>query len=134
MKSIIPLLPLIAALILSGCSTTTHQPRQRDYSDIPVTDIVVTVSCSEPGMEFTGTIVSDGHTEHLSGTGSSTFRATGHEFVCSFKKTSSDGRISISVSEDGQPLGSSSTPKRFGGVRAELLRTPSALHTLFTSF
>ena len=135
MKSITPRLILIAALVLSGCcSTTTHQPRQRDYSGMPATDIVVTISCSEPSMAFTGTIVSDGHTEQLSGTGSGTFRASGHEFVCSFKKTGREGRISISVSEGDQSLGSSSTPKRFGGVRAELLRTPSAQHTLFTTF
>jgi hypothetical protein len=124
-------LTLVVAIFLSGCNTTS--PRC-NYSGIPATEIIVTISCSEPSLRFTGTIVSDGHSEQLSGTGSATFHAKGHEITCSFKKTDVDGRISIAVSEAGKKLGSASTPQRFGGVRAELIRTPSKQHTLFTNF
>ena len=130
-KTISSLLALAAATLLVGCSTTSPH---RDFTGLPATDITVSLTCSEPSMTFTGTIVSDGQAEPLSGKGSGTFRATGHEFVCSFKKSEVEGRISISVSEDGKSLGSSSTSQRSGGVRAELLRTPSAQHTLFTTF
>jgi RHS repeat-associated protein len=34
----------------------------------------------------------------------------------------------------GKSIGSSSTAQRSGGVRAEVLRTPSAQHTIFTTF
>jgi hypothetical protein len=131
MKTIKSLLTIIATTLLFGCATT---PRHGDFSGMPATDITVTVSCGDPGMTFTGTIVSDGHSEQLSGAGSATFHATGHEFVCSFRKTGVAGRISISVSEAGESLGSSSTTDEFGGVRAELLRTPSRRHTIFTTF
>lgn len=131
MKNITLLLTLIAGAFLFGCGTPTH----RDFAGMPATAFAVTVSCSDASMRFEGTIISDGHSERLSGTGSGTFQATGHEIVCSFRKTSADGRISISVLEEaGKSLGSSTTAKPFGGVRAELLRTPSAEHTLFTTF
>jgi hypothetical protein len=96
--------------------------------------ITVSVSCSEPSMRFTGTIVSDGHSQELSGTGSGTYQASGHEIVCSFKKLDADGQISLAVSEAGKKLGDSSTPARFGGVRAELHRTWTRQSTSFTTF
>lgn len=129
MKAITLLLALSLTSLLFGCSTASLH---RDYSGIPATDIVVTVSCSDPKMGFAGTIVSDGQSQQLSGVGSGTFQATGHEFVCSFRKTDADGLISISVSEAGKVLGSSRTPD--SGVRAEVLRTPLAQHTVFTTF
>ena len=96
--------------------------------------ITASVSCSEPSMRFTGTIVSDGHSQELSGTGSGTYQASGHEIVCSFKKLDADGQISLAVSEAGKKLGDSSTPARFGGVRAELHRTWTRQSTSFTTF
>ena len=96
--------------------------------------ITASVSCSEPSMRFTGTIVSDGHSQELSGTGSGTYQASGHEIVCSFKKLDADGQISLAVSEAGKKLGNSSTPARFGGVRAELHRTWTGQSTSFTTF
>lgn len=131
MKTLTSLLSIVTTALLFGCATA---PRHHDYSGMPVTHIVVTVSCSAPDMKFSGTIVSDGSTEQLSGTGTTTYYATGHEFVCSFRKTGVAGRISISVSEAGESLGSSSTPEQFGGVRAELLRTSAVQHTVFTTF
>jgi hypothetical protein len=130
MKTIPTLLALITAAAFTGCSTT---PSQRDYSGMPATHIVATVSCSDPSMKFTGTIVSDGHSRQLSGIGSGTFRATGHEIICSFKKTGVDGQISISVSEADKQLGGSHTGS-MAGVRAEILRTPIEQHTVFTTF
>lgn len=129
MQTVTVLLALIAATCVVGCGTASHG---RDYSGTPATDIAVTVSCSRPTMGFAGTIVSDGQSRQLSGVGSGTFHATGHEFLCSFQKTEADGVISISASQAGVPLGGVGTPR--GGVRAELLRTPWAQHTLFTSF
>jgi hypothetical protein len=129
MRTTKALLALIAGTFLFGCG-------KPDYSGIPVTHVVVTVSCSNPGMRFTGTIVSDGRSEKLSGTGSGTYDATGHEMICYFKKTDIDGQISMSVSNAGRLVGRSSTPTRYGGVRAELLLidTPSRQHILFTTF
>ena len=131
MKTIASLLAVIAATILVGCSTTSPH---RDFTGLPATDITVSVTCSDPSMRFTGTIVSDGHPVQLGGTGHGTFSATGHEFVCSFKKTVADGQISISVSEAGKTIGSSDNGCKFGGVRAEVLRTPMEQHDIFTTF
>lgn len=119
----------MAAAVLTGCATTSSQ---RAYSG-PTTDIVVTVTCSNPNTRFTGSIVTDGHAVRTGGTGHGIFHATGHEFVCSFKKTDPNGRISISVSEAGKELGTSSTEDRFGGVRAEFLRTPAYQYDVFTT-
>jgi hypothetical protein len=84
-------------------------------------------------MGFTGTIVHDGHTKHVSSTGGGTFRVTGHEIVASFKKSGADGRISLEGSEAGVQLGNSSTDQKFGGVRAEFHHTPSVLQS-FSSY
>jgi hypothetical protein len=130
-KATITLFALLAVILLLGCRAPAPH---RGYSGLPATDIVVTVTCSEPGIGFAGTIVCDGRSEALSGTGRGTFGVTGHEFVCCFHKTGDGGRISISVAEAGQELGNSWTPKRSGGVRAELLRTPTAQHTIFTTY
>jgi hypothetical protein len=131
MKTIPSLLALFVTTILVGCSTKSPH---RDFTGLPATDITVSVTCSEPSMRFTGTIVSDGQTEQLSGTGSATFHASGHEFVCSFKKAGDEGRISLAVSEAGKNLGGSETGCKRGGVRAELLRIPGERHDIFTTF
>jgi hypothetical protein len=131
MKTIRSILALTATTILFGCSTTSPH---RDFTGLPATDITASVTCNEPTMRFTGTIISDGRTERFSGTGSGTFHASGHELVCSFKKTGGDGQISISVSEAGKVLGGSDTGCKFGGVRAEVLRTPTERHDIFTTF
>jgi hypothetical protein len=99
-----------------------------------MTKIAVIVTCSDPGMKFAGTIVTDGHSKRLSGIGTSTFHATGHEFVCSFKKTGADGLISVSVTEAGNNLGNAYTAGQFGGVRAEVVRTSAAPRNTFTTF
>ena len=98
------------------------------------TSITVSVTCSEPSMRFAGTIVSDGHSQELSGTGSATYHASGHSIICSFKKLDADGQISLAVSEAGKKLGDSSTPARFGGVRAELHHRWTMQSTSFTTF
>jgi hypothetical protein len=87
------------------------------------TDYTVVVSCSEPTMRFTGSIVSDGHPLVLYGTGIGTYRVRSRTIVCSFEKTQADGQISLAVSNAGQALGWSSTPARLGGVHAEIGRT-----------
>jgi len=131
MKTTTSLLTILAAVFLAGCSTPSSH---RDVSGMAKTHIVVTVTCSNPDTKFTGTIVSDGHSVQLAGTGHGTFRATGHELVCSFKKDGSDGGISISVSEAGNNLGSSNIATKFGGVRAEVVRKPTDLHETFSAF
>jgi hypothetical protein len=120
-----------AAAILIGCGTTqTH----RNLSGIPPAKIDVTVSCSNPATKFEGTIVSDGHSKPFNGVGSRTFHATGHEMICSFKKTGAEGQISISVSEAGNNLGNAYTGHEFGGVRAEIVRTAAGPHQTFSTF
>lgn len=131
MKVITFLSALIAVAFLAGCSTTSHR---RDFSGIPATDFTLCVTCGEPSIRYTGTIVSDGHSELVSGKGNGTYYISAHKIACSFKKTDADGRISLAVSEAGKTQGSSSTISRFGGVRAEVLRTPSEQHDVFTTF
>lgn len=132
MKSIIiSLLTIVVALALAGCRTTSSHP---DSSAIAKTHIVVTVTCSNPDTKFTGTIVSDGHSVQLHGTGHGAFHASGHQFVCSFKKDASDGQISISVSEAGKDLGNSSIARKSGGVRADIVRTAIEHHDTFSAF
>lgn len=128
MKSAISLVTIL--VVFGGCTTTA--PR-RDVSGMAKTEIVVTVSCSNPNTKFAGTIDSDGHTVQLSGKGHGTFHATGQEFVCLFKKDGTDGRISVSVSEGGNNLGYSSIATKFGGVSADIARTAMHQHTSFTS-
>lgn len=130
MKTTITLLTTLVAVVLAGCSST---PPHRDFSGTPNTEIVVTVTCSNPNTKFTGTIVSDGHTVQLAGTGHGTFHAKGHELVCSFRKDDSDGAISISVSEAGNNLGNSNIATRYGGVRADIVRTAIAHCDTFTA-
>jgi hypothetical protein len=132
MKATLSLITAItAAAILMGCGTTKSH---RDYSGIPAAKIDVTVSCSNPATKFEGTIVSDGHSEPFNGVGSGTFHATGHELICSFKKTGGEGQISISVSEAGNNLGNAYTGQKFGGVRAEIVRTAVGPHQTFSTF
>lgn len=96
--------------------------------------MVITVTCSNPDTRFTGSIVTDGHAVQAGGTGRATFHATGHEFVCSFKKADPAGQISLSVSEAGKELGNSNTGEKFGGVRAEFVRSLLVQSDLFTTF
>ena len=129
-KSIPSVLFILTATWLSGCSTIHPH---HDYSGIPATNIVVTITCSEPKTRFDGTIVCDGVSQLLSGVGSGSFSVSGHEFFCSFRKLDTPGSIAISVSEAGHSLGNSSTEAPSGGVRAEIFRTPLQYHTLFTT-
>ena len=125
------LLAIVTAILLAGCRTNSSNA---DSSSIAKTHIVVTVTCSNPDTKFTGTIVSDGHSVPLHGTGHGTFNASGHQLVCSFKKDASDGQISISVSEAGKDLGNSSIATKFGGVRADIVRTAMEHHDTFSAF
>jgi len=131
MKTTRSLLIIIAGVALAACSTTSSH---RDSSGRAKTEIVVTVTCSNPGTKFSGTIVSDGHTVQLGGTGHGTFHAAGHEFVCSFKNDGSDGQISISVSEAGKNLGNSRIATKYGGVRADIVRTGLEQRDTFTAY
>jgi hypothetical protein len=117
MKTVSSLLALLATTILIGCSATSSH---RDSTGLHATDITVSVTCSEPSMRFTGKIISDGHTEQLSGAGSGTFHARGQEFVCSFKKTDADGQISFTVSVTGKKLGDISTSEKYGEITARV--------------
>jgi len=131
MKNTTSVLAIFAAAVLAGCSLKSSDG---DFSGLPTTDIEVTVTCGKPDTRFAGTIVIDGQSVEKSGTGKATFHATGHKFVCSFKKTDQVGRISIEVSEAGKNLGNSNADIKNGGVRAEVLRIPTEQHTIFTTF
>ena len=131
MKRLTPLMAVLAAALVTGCSTTTSQ---RSFTGIPATDFTVSVTCGEPTVGFAGTIVVDGHTEPYSGTGSGTFQIRGHEIVCAFKKTEAPGRITLRITKAGELVGEASTDEAHGGVRAELLYIPNQRRTSFTSF
>lgn len=123
------LLVILTATWLSGCSTL-----HPDYSGTPATDIVVTVTCSDRSARFEGTVETDGVTEHMAGNGTGTYKISGHKFICKFTKVDAPGSISISISENGHNLGSSSKREPSGGVQAEIFRSPLANHTIFTTF
>jgi hypothetical protein len=122
---------IAAAAIVMGCGTTQSH---HDLSGSPTAKIDVTVTCSNPATKFEGTIVSDGHSRPFKGAGSRTFHATGHELICSFKKTGAEGQISVSVSESGNDLGNAYTGQEFGGVRAEIVRTAAQQHQTLGTF
>jgi len=128
-QSLLSIFTILTATLLPGCSA--FHP---DYSGTPATDIVVTITCGAPDARFEGTVVTDGVTEHLAGNGTGTYKISGHKFVCTFAKFDALGSISISISEAGHSLGSSSTRAPSGGVRAEISRAPLQFQTLFTTF
>jgi len=132
MKTITSLPSIIAAVFLTGCATTSNQ---HDYSGKPPVDVDVAVTCSDTSAKFTGTILCDGQTRIISGVGSGAYHVTGHDIVCSFKKTDAGrGRISISATTSDQASGNSTTDQKFGGVRAEIMRTAKEQHDIFTTF
>ncbi|HEY4416166.1 MAG TPA: hypothetical protein VGO57_10775 [Verrucomicrobiae bacterium] len=111
MKNIVYLLALIVAFCLWGCSSTSANH---------TSSVTVTVSCNDPGMKFTGTIVSDGQSQPVAGKGSRTFQITGETVTFSFKKTGADGQISLAVMKGDECIGRSTTDAKFGGVRGEI--------------
>jgi hypothetical protein len=121
---------VLFAALLAGCATS---PAPKGYSGIPPTDITATVTCSDPAMKFSGTIVSDGRTEKFSGTGHGTFHATGHEIICSFRKSAASGQITLSVSSSDNSHGTCNAGG-FHCARAEILRALREQHDIFTSF
>ncbi len=126
MKIILLLLILMAATFFAGCAAPSAHG---------TSGVVATVSCSDPSMRFTGTIVSDGHAKQVSGTGSRSFHLTGHELDFSFKKAVPDGRISLTVTKAGQCVATATTDSRFGGVRGHvLLRQGVAVQQEASSF
>ncbi len=129
MKNIYAMITAFAFAALFGCASAPQ-----NYGGSPATNIIVNVTCTDSGARFNGTITCDGQTERLVGIGQGSFPATGHAFACSFQKSDDAGKILLSVSEGGKNLGSSSTGGVSGGVRAELLRTPTEQQTLFTTF
>lgn len=131
MKTLTPWMAVFTAALVSGCTATTGQ---REFTGIKATSFTVSVACDEPTMGFGGTIVSDGHTEPFSGTGSATLQVSGHEVVCAFKKTHAPGRITLRITKGGELIGEATTDEAHGGVRAELLYIPNQRRASFTSF
>lgn len=125
----------IALLALAGCRTApTSHASKHDFSGIPATIFSVSVS-GTAGLKFTGSMMADGQTQEVSGTVPAQYEVTAHELICSFKKTDAEGSMALAVSEpNGGVQGRCNTPKPWGGVRVEILRTPSRQHTLFTTF
>ena len=125
----------ITLLALAGCRTApTSHASKHDFSGIPATIFTVSVS-GTAGLRFTGSMVADGQAQEVSGTVPAQYEAAAHELICSFKKTDAEGSIALAVSEqNGGIQGRCNTPAPFGGVRAEILRTPSRQHALFTTF
>jgi len=128
-------LAAITLLALAGCRTAPTSPASKhDFTGIPATIFTVSVS-GTAGLRFTGSMIADGQTQNVSGTVPAQYEVAAHELICSFKKTDAEGSIALAVSEqNGGVQGRCNTPAPFGGVRAEILRTPSRKHTLFTTF
>ena len=125
----------ITLLALAGCRTAPTSPAsQHDFSGIPATLFTVSVS-GTAGLRFTGSMVADGQAQEVSGTVPAHYEVAAHELICSFKKTDAEGSITLAVSEQNAGVqGRCNTPAPFGGVRAEILSTPSRQHSLFTTF
>ena len=104
----------VTLLVLAGCRTApTSHASKHDFSGMPATIFTVSVSGTVPAQ----------------------YEVPAHELICSFKKTDAEGSIALAVSEqNGGVQGRCNSPKPFGGVRAEILRTPSRQHSLFTTF
>lgn len=126
------IIPALAA-VLAGCATSP-QPTAADYSLVPAVQYVVTVTCSDPTTKFSGTIVADGQSTHYSGIGKGSYPAAGHVINCSFRKTTRDGQIILSISEAGKDLGYSTSSQKFGGVRAEISDTNKGTGQVFSTF
>jgi hypothetical protein len=133
------------AALLAGCNnhqtsatpatlTEIYIERTGDVTRVPAADLTVTITCSESGASFAGTIVSDGKTQSYSGKTQGTYHVTGHQIECSFKKLAGAGTIKIYVYEGGKELGQAGTPAAQGGVRAEVFRGVNNSHSLFTTF
>ncbi|HEX7652214.1 MAG TPA: hypothetical protein VF607_01830 [Verrucomicrobiae bacterium] len=121
----------LVGAVLAGCqSTMVH----RTYEGLPRTEFDIHVSCSEPSQNFMGTVTTDGHPVKLSGTGQNTYHFIGHELSCAFKQVDAQGMITLSVEVAGQKIGTVNNTGRFGGVRAEILRTPTESHEVFTTY
>ena len=125
----------VTLLALAGCRTAPSSPASKhDFSGLPTTTFTVSVS-GTAGLRFTGRMIADGQTQEVSGTVPAQYEVAAHELICSFKKTDAEGSIALAVSEqNGGVQGRCNTPAPFGGVRAEILRTPSRQHSLFTTF
>lgn len=130
-KFIRTLLAAIVTITLIGCGKASTDTA---VSSRPANGFIVSVSCSKTDTMFSGTIVSDGHSQAISGTGSGTYQVDGRDIICSFKKASADGSISLAVSKAGEKQGGSSTFEKFGGVRAEIHRGLLKQTSLFTTF
>lgn len=131
------MLAAFVAVALVGCQTApNHAPSKRDLTGFPATDFVVTVACSFPEMAFTGTIITDGDEQQVSGVGDGTYQISARHLVCSFRKGDADGFLKLTVSEPavGQSSSSTSAGKHSLGARADVLRTPTAKHTIVTTF
>jgi hypothetical protein len=131
------LLPALVAVALVGCQTApNHAPSKRDLTGLPATDFVVTVACSSPEMAFTGTIITDADEQQVSGVGDATYQISARHLVCSFRKLGADGSLKLTVSEPavGESSSATSAGKHSLGGRADVLRTPTAKHTVVTTF
>ncbi len=115
---------LLAATLFLGCKSTPPQNKAPDSAS----KVTFLVSCSEPTMGFTGTIVCDGRTNKVSGTGGGTFRATGYDIVGLFKKSGATGRMSVEASDLAGNSNTASTDKPSGGIRSEFHGQPVSQH------
>ncbi len=115
---------LLAATLLFGCKSTPPQSKASNSGS----KVTFVVSCSEPTMGIMGTIVCDGLTNQVSGTGGGTFRATGYDIVASFKKSGAAGRMSVSASDSAGNSNTATTDKPSGSVRSEFHGQPLFQH------
>lgn len=121
LKTIHTLSFLLVASLLLGCKSTPH-------NSTAGSKVTFVVSCSEPTIAFMGTIVCDGRTNRVSGTGGGTFRAVGYDIVASFKKSEVEGKMSVQASDLAGNSNTATTDKPSGGVRSEFHGQPVSQH------
>ena len=131
---LVPVLTFIVLVILfmvTGCADMQRDEGVR--MDNPPTDILLTVTCSDPKAPFTGTLAVDGVVTPVSGVGAGTYHGVGHGLNCTFKKAATDGDIALTASQAGSVLGSTHTDAPFGAVQVKIFRSANLDYTYFNT-
>ncbi len=127
-------LAALLAVILMGCHTTMKDTNsKRDFTGCPTTDFTLSIECTSPNMEFTGTIATDGEEQKVSGIGSGRYHVSTHHLVCVFAASRAEGKLLLTVSDEG-PSQARSIMGPAHGIRIDYLRGPNEQHTLSSTF
>lgn len=112
---------------------TKHTTLKQDFDGFPNTDFTLRVECTSPETAFTGTIGTDGDERKVSGIGSGSYHVSTHHLVCVFAADSAEGKLLLTVTDEG-PSQARSIMGPAHGIRIDYLRGPNEQHTLSSTF